>query len=48
MNVWPDNPAGTWFYAEMQEATNSHEYKRLGDIEQWLEKLPERDWAGLE
>ena len=48
MNVWPDNPAGTWFYAEMQEATNSHEYKWLGNIEQWLEKLPERDWSGLE
>ena len=48
MNVWPDNPYTAWFYADMQEATNSHEYKRLGDIEQWLEKLPERDWAELE
>ena len=48
MNVWPDNPYTAWFYADMQEATNSHEYKWLGDIEQWLEKLPERDWAELE
>ena len=48
MNVWPDNPYTAWFYADIQEATNSHEYKWLGNIEQWLEKLPERDWAELE
>lgn len=48
MNVWPDNRPGAWYYADMQEATNSHEYKWLGDIEQWLEKLPERNWAELE
>ena len=45
MLTWPDNPESAWYYAQMQEATNSHEYKWLGDIEQWLEKLPERDWA---
>ncbi len=48
MNVWPDNTPDEWFYADMQEATNSHEYKWLGDIEQWLEKLPERDWDALQ
>ena len=45
MLTWPDNPESAWYYAQIQEATNSHEYKWLGDIEQWLEKLPERDWA---
>ena len=48
MLTWPDNPESAWYYAQIQEATNSHEYKWLGDIEQWLEKLPERDWAELE
>lgn len=45
MLTWPDNPESAWYYAQIQEATNSHEYKWLGAIEQWLEKLPERDWA---
>ena len=48
MLTWPDNPESAWYYAQIQEATNSHEYKWLGDIEQWLEKLPERNWAELE
>ena len=26
MNVWPDNVYGAWYYADMQEATNSHDY----------------------
>lgn len=26
MKVWPDNPKGTWYYKEIQEATNSHDY----------------------
>ena len=28
MIVWPDNPADAWYYAEVQEATNSHIYIR--------------------
>ena len=50
MNVWPDNPRTAWYYAAVQEATNSHEYQRrsLTDYEQWLAKLPERDWAAFE
>lgn len=26
VKVWPDNPKGTWYYAAIQEATNSHDY----------------------
>lgn len=48
MITWPDNPKGAWYYADIQEATNSHDYKWLGDIEQWLKKLEERDWAAFE
>ena len=48
MNTWPDNRPGVWYYAQMQEATNSHEYKWSGDIEHWTAKLPERDWDALQ
>ena len=50
MNMWPDNPRSAWYYAAVQEATNSHEYQRASftDYEQWLAKLPERDWAAFE
>lgn len=47
-NTWPDNTPEMWFYADMQEAMNSHGYKWFGDIEYWTEKLPERDWNALE
>ena len=48
MNTWPDNRPGTWYYAQLQEATNSHECKWSGDIEHWTAKLPERDWDALQ
>ena len=48
MNTWPDNRPGTWYYAQLQETTNSHEYKWSGDIEHWTAKLPERDWDALQ
>ena len=48
MNTWPDNRPGVWYYAQLQEATNSHEYKWSGDIEIWTEKLPEREWDALQ
>ena len=50
MNMWPDNLPGAWYYAAVQEATNSHEYRRssVTDYERWVAKLPERDWAAFE
>ena len=53
MNVWPDNmDTNAWYYAEVQEATNSHDYNWITEsaqkVEKWIEKLPERDWAALE
>ena len=47
---WPDNPETAWYYADIQEATNSHDYTRAGtgDFEVWTELLPNRDWAALE
>ena len=52
MITWPDNVYGAWYYADMQEASNSHDYDwidlKAGTYEEWIEKLPERDWAALE
>ena len=51
MLTWCDNSdVSAWYYAAIQEATNSHDYTRTDSScpEQWTEKLPERDWAALE
>ena len=52
MNVWPDNVYGAWYYADMQEATNSHDYDWIRvdseTVERWTDKLTERDWEALE
>lgn len=50
MRVWPDNPADGWYYADMQEATNGHEYRWLtigkNKIEGWTAILPDNTWNG--
>ena len=61
MIMWPDNMnKKMWYYAAVQEATNSHAYGYLADnvgheehhdfapCEQWTEPLPVRDWAAFE
>ena len=54
MVTWPDCKPGDWYYADMQEATNSHDYKWLTSgsdkkyLEDWTKKLPQRDWAAFE
>lgn len=57
MITWPDNQAPVvWYYAQIQEATNSHDYLwtfvpegwETVEAEEWTAKLPERDWAALE
>ena len=52
MNVWPDNLYGAWYYADIQEATNSHDYDWVRvdseTVERWTDKLTERDWEALE
>lgn len=57
MITWPDNQAPeVWYYAQIQEATNSHDYLwtfvpegwETVEAEEWIAKLPERDWAALE
>lgn len=50
MRVWPDNPVDGWYYADMQEATNGHEYRWLtigkNKIEDWTAILPYNTWNG--
>lgn len=54
MLVWPDNMDQTkWYYADMQEATNSHTYQMKENIdktkyENWTKTLPIRNWEALE
>ena len=53
MLVWVDNmDTSKWYYEDMQEATNSHEYEMKGSgdnkYENWTKMLPIRDWAAFE
>ena len=53
MVTWPDNLESAWYYEQVQEATNSHEYIMKTDADKnpyeiWKEILPVRDWSELE
>ena len=51
MILWPDNmDTNAWYYADMQEATNSHLRSREegAAYEEWEEILPPPDWNALE
>ena len=49
MKTWPDNPESAWFYADMQEATNGHEYEWITEdgnkVENWTEIMLDNDWT---
>ena len=50
MKVWPDNNEKAWYYVDIQEATNSHEYERktVKDSEKWTKLIDGRDWIEYE
>lgn len=49
MNIWPDNQPGAWYYLAVQEATNSHDFNRKGDVhEQWSKLTDDPDWTKYE
>lgn len=51
MIEWPDNMVESkWYYAQVQEATNSHEYERDSKktVEDWTKLLEVRDWTEIE
>ena len=49
MRTWPDNLPGAWYYADMQEATNGHDYVWIDEdnqrIEEWTKVRPDFDWT---
>jgi len=47
---WSDNMDSTkWYYLAVQEAMNSHEYRREADgYEVWIALQPNRDWKEFE
>ena len=50
MNKWTDNLDTTkWYYLDVQEATNSHDYTRkTNNYEMWKKMLADPDWAKYE
>lgn len=53
---WADNKPDDWYYYDVQEATNSHEYARTDKpidgqdfcYEEWIKLKENRNWAELE
>lgn len=43
---WPDNSSQSWYYFDIIEATNTHDYERKtdGKYEVWTELLENPDW----
>ena len=49
MNTWPDCNPGDWFSLAVQEATNSHAFKRkTGNYETWTGMNKNPDWTRYE
>ena len=46
MTVWPDNKPTDWYYLPVQEATNSHDFDRVGEVnETWTKLTAAPDWS---
>lgn len=51
MITWPDNSdTEAWYYADVQEATNDHDYERVNNKspETWTKINPQHDWPAVE
>ena len=45
MVTWPDNKPSDWHYLSVQEATNSHDFNRQGEVgESWTKLTSVPDW----
>ena len=45
MVTWPDNKPSDWHYLAVQEATNSHDFDRQGEVgERWTKLTSVPDW----
>lgn len=46
MVTWPDNKPSDWHYLAVQEATNSHDFNRQGEVgENWTKLTSVPDWT---
>lgn len=46
MVTWPDNKPSDWHYLAVQEATNSHDFDRQGEVgESWTKLTSVPDWT---
>ena len=47
MTKWTDNAdTNAWYYLAVQEATNSHDFTRKGDVhEHWTKLNADPDWS---
>lgn len=46
MVTWPDNKPSDWHYLAVQEATNSHDFDRQGEVgESWMKLTSVPDWT---
>ena len=46
MVTWPDNKPSDWHYLAVQEATNSHDFTRQGEVgESWMKLTSVPDWT---
>ena len=46
MVTWPDNEPSDWHYLAVQEATNSHDFNRQGEVgESWTKLTSVPDWT---
>lgn len=46
MVTWPDNQLSDWHYLAVQEATNSHDFDRQGEVgESWTKLTSVPDWT---
>ena len=49
MKVWQDNADSTaWYYLDMQEASNTHDYSRETGFETWTDWSSGPEWENLE
>ena len=45
MTKWPENKPSDWYYINVQEATNSHDFERKGEInEKWTAITADPNW----
>ena len=53
IKTWKDNEKGSWYYTDIQEATNTYSYEKTSEkipeqnyfYDRWIQILPNKDWT---